>query len=58
MSLRTEVEVSSTLKMNQKERDRLAVFRRVEEGPPTLKEAADRLGLGDRQTRRQYRRYR
>ena len=44
--------------MNQKERDRLAVFRRVEERPMTLKEAADRLGLSYRQTRRQHKRYR
>lgn len=44
--------------MNQKERDRLAVFRRVEEGPMTLRQAADRLDLSYRQMRRQYKCYR
>lgn len=46
------------LTMSQKERDRLAVIRAVEARHITQKEAANQLGITDRQVRRILRRYR
>src|SRR5690606_5502447 len=47
-----------TLKMSLKERDRLALMRRVEDGHMTLKEAAGLLKVSYRQSKRLWRAYR
>jgi hypothetical protein len=47
-----------TLRMNLKERDRLAMFSRVRDGQMTLIEASRRLKLSDRQAKRLFTRYR
>lgn len=46
------------LTMSQKDRDRLAVIRAVEDRQVTQKEAANQLGITERQVRRVLRRYR
>jgi transposase len=50
--------MGETIEMSQKERDRLVELRQVERGAQQLVEAARRLGLSYRQTKRVWRRYR